>query len=116
FPGTSDLAIGTVIHGSGRSNVADGSRFDDDLFESHGCGIALNPRQVTVKPFHNVAQHEVILGVGAVPTFGEAGGAFGQNVAIAGSVAAAVHVEDDVRSARIGKSADQVVVADVASR
>ena len=93
-------------------HVADGLRGDDDLFEAVAGG--LDAGQVVIKPFLNLAEHEMILRRAAVPSLGQAGLALGQLHAVAGLVRLVVDVKNHVAAPAVGQRAEQIAVAHVA--
>jgi hypothetical protein len=70
-----DGAANGMVLAPGPGHVANGLRVDDDFFEARAVRCVLDSGEVVVKPFLDLAEHEVILrrGTPGVPRLGQAG-------------------------------------------
>jgi hypothetical protein len=100
-------------------HVADGLRVDDDFFEARAVRCVLDSGEVVVKPFLNLAEHEMILATRharrshasvklVAPIF--------KLHSVAGFVRLVVDVKNHVAAPAAGQRAEQIAVADVAGR
>ena len=113
MPIADDAATDGFVAGLDPCDIAHRLRCNADFLKSVVGG--LDAREVVVKPFLNLAEHEMILRGTAIPRFGKAGLALGELHAVAGFVGLVVDVEDDVVAPAVGERAQHIPITHVAS-
>src|SRR5439155_22496216 len=118
FPVTNDSTMNGVIAGFHPLQVAHHCGLNYYLPEPWTIWVTADAREVVIEPFHDLAQHEMVLrrGPSSIPSLGQTGGSLLKLITVARLFRLVVYIENHVGAAPFSQCAQKVAVTDITGR